>query len=48
MKRVSWPTREQLVAFTAVTLITSTVLTLFIFGLDIFFKDGLLFFLGGS
>jgi preprotein translocase subunit SecE len=48
LKRVSWPTREQLVAFTAVTLITSTVLTLFIFGLDIFFKDGLLFFLGGS
>jgi preprotein translocase subunit SecE len=48
MKRVSWPTREQLVAFTVVTLITSTVLTLFIFGLDIFFKDGLLYFLGGS
>ena len=48
LKRVSWPTREQLIAFTVVTLITSGTLTLFIFGLDIFFKDGLLFFLGGS
>jgi preprotein translocase subunit SecE len=48
MKRVSWPTREQLIAFTVVTLITSGALTLYIFGLDIFFKDGLLFFLGGS
>ncbi|MFZ0492879.1 MAG: preprotein translocase subunit SecE [Acidimicrobiia bacterium] len=48
MKRVSWPTREQLIAFTAVTVITSTALTLLIFGLDVFFKDGLLFFLGGS
>lgn len=48
LKRVSWPNREQLVAFTAVTLITSTALTLLIFGLDILFKDGLLFFLGGS
>jgi preprotein translocase subunit SecE len=48
LKRVSWPSREQLVAFTAVTIITSTALTLFIFGLDFFFKDGVLFFLGGS
>jgi preprotein translocase subunit SecE len=48
LKRVSWPSREQLVAFTAVTVITSASLTLFIFGLDILFKDGLLFFLGGS
>jgi preprotein translocase SecE subunit len=45
---VSWPTREQLIAFTTVTVITSATLTIFIFGLDIFFKDGLLFFLGGS
>jgi preprotein translocase subunit SecE len=48
LKRVSWPTREQLIAFTTVTVITSATLTIFIFGLDIFFKDGLLFFLGGS
>ncbi|NIA26127.1 MAG: preprotein translocase subunit SecE [Gammaproteobacteria bacterium] len=48
LKRVSWPSREQLIAFTAVTVITSTALTIYIFALDIFFKDGVLFFLGTS
>ena len=48
LKRVSWPSREQLIAFTTVTVITSTSLTLYIFALDFFFKDGVLFFLGGS
>ena len=48
MKRVSWPSLEQLRAFTVVTIITSTALTLYIFALDIFFKDGVLFFLGGK
>jgi len=48
LKRVSWPSMEQLVAFTTVTVITSTALTIYIFGLDFFFKDGVLFFLGGS
>jgi preprotein translocase subunit SecE len=48
LKRVSWPSREQLIAFTAVTVITSAALTIYIFALDIFFKDGVLFFLGGK
>jgi preprotein translocase subunit SecE len=48
MKRVSWPTREQLVAFSAVTIITSTALTLYVFALDFAFKEGILILLGGT
>ncbi|MET0567354.1 MAG: preprotein translocase subunit SecE [Acidimicrobiia bacterium] len=39
LRKVTWPTREQMVAFSAVTLITSTVLTGVIFGLDIVMKE---------
>ena len=47
MKKVSWPTQEQMIAFTAVTVITSTVLTLLIFGLDVALKQAVLVILGG-
>lgn len=47
MKKVSWPTQEQMVAFTAVTVITSTALTLLIFGLDVALKQAVLVVLGG-
>jgi preprotein translocase subunit SecE len=39
MRKVTWPTREQMIAFTAVTLITSTVLTGVIFGFDVAAKE---------
>ncbi len=45
LKRVSWPSREQMVAFTTVTIITSGAVTLFVFGLDFVFKEGILFLL---
>ena len=45
LKRVSWPTREQMVAFTAVTMITTIALTAFVFAIDIGFKEGLLYIL---
>ncbi len=45
LKRVSWPTREQMVAFTAVTMITTIAITAFIFAIDIGFKEGLLYIL---
>jgi preprotein translocase SecE subunit len=48
MKRVSWPTREQLIAFSAVTIITSTALTIYVFALDFAFKEGVLILLGGT
>ena len=45
LKRVSWPSHEQMVAFTTVTIITSTAVTLFVFGLDFLFKEGVLLLL---
>ncbi len=45
LKRVVWPTRQQMVAFTTVTLITTTALTLYILVLDLVFKRGVLNFL---
>ncbi|HEY5889830.1 MAG TPA: preprotein translocase subunit SecE [Acidimicrobiia bacterium] len=39
LKKVTWPTREQMIAFTSVTLITTTILTAVIFGLDIVMKE---------
>ena len=45
LKRVSWPSREQMVAFTTVTIITSAAVTLFVFGLDFLFKEGVLLLL---
>ncbi|MCY4649373.1 MAG: preprotein translocase subunit SecE [bacterium] len=47
LARVSWPTRRQLVNFTVVTLVTSVVLTLVIFGLDVALKQIVLYLLGG-
>ena len=47
MKKVSWPTQQQMVAFTAVTMITSIALTLIIFGLDVALKQAVLIVLGG-
>jgi preprotein translocase subunit SecE len=39
LRKVTWPTREQMIAFTTVTVITSTVLTGVIFGLDFVMKQ---------
>ena len=47
MKKVSWPTQQQMIAFTSVTVITSAALTVIIFGLDVAMKQVVLFFIGG-
>jgi preprotein translocase subunit SecE len=39
LKKVSWPSREQLITFTAITLVTATILTLVIFAFDIAMKE---------
>ena len=39
MRKVTWPTREQMIAFTTVTVITSVVLTGVIFGFDVVAKE---------
>lgn len=43
MRRVSWPTRDQMIAFTTVTLITTVALTVVVFGLDVAMKEIVLF-----
>ncbi len=35
LRKVTWPTREQMIAFTTVTLITTVVLTGVVFGFDV-------------
>ncbi len=45
LKRVGWPTRQQMIAFTSVTLITTGVLTLLTFGLDVGFRRSILAFI---
>jgi preprotein translocase subunit SecE len=42
LKKVTWPTREQMIAFTTVTVITSVVLTGVIFGFDVAAKQFIL------
>jgi preprotein translocase subunit SecE len=37
LKKVDWPTREELLSYTVVVLVTVTVLTTFVFGLDYLF-----------
>ena len=48
LRKVSWPTQEQLVVFTAVTMITSIALTLIIFGLDFGLKTVVLWIIDGG
>ena len=47
LSRVSWPTRRQLVNFSVVTVLTSVILALVIFGLDVVLKQIVLYFVGG-
>ena len=39
MRKVTWPTREQMIAFTTVTIVTSIILTGVIFLFDIAAKE---------
>ena len=38
LKKVNWPTRQELLAYTVVVLVSVTVLTSFVFGLDFVFS----------
>jgi preprotein translocase subunit SecE len=42
LKRVAWPTRRQVIIFTAVTVITAGAVMLYTFGLDVGFKRSIL------
>lgn len=39
MRKVTWPTREQMIAFTTVTIVTCVLLSGVIFGIDIVMKE---------
>jgi preprotein translocase subunit SecE len=39
LRKVNWPSRDQMVRFTSVTLVTSIILTLVIFALDFGLKE---------
>jgi preprotein translocase subunit SecE len=43
LKRVAWPSRREVAMFTTVTLITSGFVTLYVFGMDVAFKQRVLF-----
>jgi preprotein translocase subunit SecE len=38
LKKVLWPTRQELVTYTVVVLVTVIVLTTYVFGLDVVFS----------
>ncbi len=46
LRRVAWPSRQELVTFTIVTVVTTAILTGIIFGMDFVFKKGVLIALG--
>jgi preprotein translocase subunit SecE len=46
LSKVDWPTRRELVSYTIVVLVTVTVLTAFVFGLDSFFTRAIFDVLG--
>ena len=48
LKKVSWPTRDQMTAFTIVTLVTSVALTGFVFALDFGLKELVFLAIGGG
>jgi preprotein translocase SecE subunit len=39
LRKVTWPTREQMIAFSSVTLITTAALTVITFGFDAAAKE---------
>jgi preprotein translocase subunit SecE len=47
LKKVDWPTRKELGTYTVVVLVTVTVLTAFVFGLDFAFSKAVVKILGG-
>ncbi len=48
LRKVSWPTRQQLIAYTTVAVVTSVALTLIVFGLDVGLKELVFFVIGGT
>ncbi len=48
LRKVNWPARREVVGYTIVVLVTVTVLTAYVFGLDITFSKTLLHIIQGG
>lgn len=48
LKKVNWPTRQELLAYTLVVLVSVVVLTTFVFGLDYVFSKAVLRIFGNG
>ena len=48
LRKVNWPARREVIGYTIVVLVTVTVLTTFVFGLDISFSKSLLNIIKGN
>ena len=48
LRKVAWPARREVVGYTVVVLVTVTVLTALVFGLDLTFSKTLLHIIQGS
>jgi preprotein translocase subunit SecE len=48
LRKVNWPARREVIGYTIVVLVTVTVLTTFVFGLDIGFSKSLLNIIKGN
>ena len=48
LRKVAWPTRKEMFAYTAVVLVAVVVLTTLVFGLDLAFSKGVLKILSSS
>ncbi|MGH2654192.1 MAG: preprotein translocase subunit SecE [Actinomycetota bacterium] len=48
LKKVAWPSRRELLAYTVVVLVTVVVVASFVFGLDLLISKGVLFVFGGQ
>lgn len=46
LRRVAWPSRQELYTFTVVTVVTTSILTGLTFAMDFLFKKGVLAALG--
>jgi preprotein translocase subunit SecE len=42
LKKVNWPTRQEMIAYTVVVLVAVVVLTSMVFGMDLAFSKGVL------
>ena len=48
LKKVNWPTRQELIAYTMVVLVAVVVLTSLVFGMDLSFSKAVLHFFNPS